>query len=85
MSQLPESNILVCKLIQSHYSLDINYAQWLLFFKYSFKQIRWGLIDKIEERDKYISGKNNEELMNVYNKIDSEYNDLLKNHIIIMG
>lgn len=85
ITQSTASAINTGRIAFTHNPLDINYAQWLLFFKYAFKQLRWGLIDKIEERDKYISGKNNEELMNVYNKIDSEYNDLLKNHIIIMG
>ena len=85
ITQSTASAINMGKISFTHNPLDINYAQWLLFFKYAFKQLRWELIDKIEERDKYIYGKNNKELMNVYNEIDSKFNDLLKNHIIIMG
>ena len=85
ITQSTASAINAGRIAFTHNPLDINYAQWILFFKYTFKQLKWELIDKIEERDKYISGKNNKELMNIYNEIDSEFNDLLKNQIIIMG
>ena len=50
--------------------MAITYPQWIAFAKYSYKQLKWVLIEKPELRDAYVHGKLNEELVTVYNDID---------------
>jgi len=49
------------KVILTKNPLDINYPQWLMFARYSLKQLKWILIDKPELRDKYVAGMIHEE------------------------
>ena len=53
--------------------LAINYPQWMAFAKYSYSQLKWTLIQKPMLREKYVSGKINEELDCVYTEIDKIY------------
>ena len=53
--------------------LAINYPQWMAFAKYSYSQLKWTLIQKPMHREKYVSGKINEELDCVYTEIDKIY------------
>lgn len=48
----------------------INYPEWLAFAKYSYQQLKWVLIEKPRERDKYVNNIINNELLNVYDDID---------------
>jgi hypothetical protein len=36
--------------------LNINYAQWLFFVRYSLKQLKWVIFDKPDVRHKYVVG-----------------------------
>lgn len=65
--------------------MSINYAQWLAFAKYSYKQLKWGLIEKPKARDSYIRGKINEELQEIFQKIDSTFEELSKDYVVIMS
>lgn len=42
--------------------MAINYPEWLAFAKYSYKQLKWGLVEKPEARNKYVNGAINDEL-----------------------
>lgn len=53
--------------------MNINYPQWLAFVKYSYKQLKWALLDKPELCDKYVCGKIDEELTEVYESVDDTY------------
>lgn len=50
--------------------MAISYTQWLAFAKYSFLQLKWGIIEKPELRDAYVGGKINEELQDLYREIN---------------
>lgn len=63
--------------------IAINYPQWIEFAKYSYKQLKWGLLEKPKLQDEYVRGKINEELQEVYNDIDDYFNEFEKNNIII--
>ena len=65
--------------------MSINYPQWITFAKYSYKQLKWIISEKEEMRNDFVAGKINEELFNVYEKIDSELKDLNNEYIIVMG
>ncbi len=34
--------------------MAINYPQWIAFAKYSYKQLKWVLVEKPEARQKYV-------------------------------
>ena len=63
--------------------MAINYPQWIEFAKYSYKQLKWGLLEKPKLQDKYVRGKINEELQEVYEDIDNYFNEFEKNNIIV--
>lgn len=42
--------------------MAINYPEWLAFAKYSYKQLKWVLVEKPEARNKYVNGAINDEL-----------------------
>jgi len=50
--------------------MAINYPQWIAFAKYSYKQLKWALLEKPELRDHYVRGKINEELAEIYADVD---------------
>lgn len=63
--------------------MAINYPQWIEFAKYSYKQLKWGLLEKPKLQDEYVRGKINEELQEVYEDIDNYFNEFEKNNIIV--
>lgn len=66
--------------------MTINYPQWLAFAKYSYSQLKWGLLNKPKFRDKYVLGKINEELNEVFLEIDENFDEfVLDRYAIIMN
>ncbi len=63
--------------------MAINYPQWIAFAKYSYKQLKWVIFDKPDERDKYVLGTINEELKAVYDEVDSNLNDIANDYIVV--
>lgn len=63
--------------------MAINYPQWLAFAKYSYKQMKWVIIEKPLECDLYVKGKINEELNNVYKDIDYSFSELSNNYTLV--
>ena len=59
--------------------LAINYPQWLAFAKYSYKQLKWAIMDKPRLRDAYVQGKISERLCEVYEDIDDD----LKEYVVV--
>lgn len=64
--------------------LAINYTQWLAFTKYSYKQLKWSIIEKNEKRQAYVNGKINEELDIIFNDIDKSWDEFNKDYIVII-
>lgn len=65
--------------------LAINYPQWILFAKYSYKQLKWVLLEKPELRDAYVRGIIAEELKEVYNEVNRTFDEFAKDKIVIYG
>lgn len=61
----------------------INYPQWIAFSKYSYKQLKWTLINKPQAREKYISGILNSELDSVLSEIDASFDEFTKDAIVL--
>lgn len=63
--------------------LALNYPQWIAFAKYSYRQLKWILLDKPELREKYVMGIVNEELTEVFEEVDDTFQELSKDHVIV--
>ncbi len=50
--------------------MAINYPEWIAFAKYSYKQLRWVLVEKPEARNKYVTGEINSELYRAIEQSD---------------
>jgi hypothetical protein len=62
-------------------ALAFNYPQWIAFAKYSYLQLKWVIAEKPEAREAYVMGNINEELQEVFDKIDSTFKDYSKEYI----
>lgn len=63
----------------------INFPQWIAFAKYSYKQLKWCILEKSELRDEYVRGKLDTELKNVYQSIDNYFEEFSKTYSVIMS
>lgn len=61
----------------------INYPQWIAFAKYSYQQLKWALIEKPNARDAYVHGKLNEQLMEVFDDVDSTFDEISADYIVV--
>ena len=63
--------------------MAINYPQWIAFAKYSYKQLKWVLIDKPNARDAYVSGRLNEHLAKVLGNVNATFDEISANYIVV--
>lgn len=64
--------------------MAINYPQWLAFAKYSYSQLKCGLLEKPEFRDRYVMGELNEEMDEVFAEIDKNFDELASDRYVIV-
>ena len=64
--------------------MAINYPQWIAFAKYSYSQLKWGIFNNPKLRDKYVLGKINEELDEVFQDIDDGFDEFASSYVIVM-
>ena len=64
--------------------MAINYPQWIAFARYSYSQIKWGLLEKPALRDAYVTGKLNEELDEVLLEIDEDFEQFTKDRYVVL-
>lgn len=65
--------------------MAINYPQWIAFAKYSYKQLKWALIEKPNARDAYVHGKLNEQLSEVLKDVDTTFDEISSEYIVVFG
>lgn len=65
--------------------MAINYSQWIAFAKYSYKQLKWVLLEKPELRDAYVRGLIAEELNEVYTEIDNTFAEMSEEYIVVFN
>lgn len=51
--------------------MAINYSQWIAFARFSYKQLKWWIVEKPEARAAYVSGELNEELSEAFKDTDN--------------
>lgn len=73
------------KLLFSKNPVAINYPQWITFAKYSYRQLKWVLIQKPKAREKYIQRVINEELAEIILDIDNSFNEFTKDKFVVFN
>jgi len=63
--------------------MAINYPQWIAFAKYSYKQLKWVIIEKPAAREAYISGKLDENWKRIEEDMDSSFEEFSKDYYIV--
>lgn len=64
--------------------LAINYPEWLTFARYSFKQLKWALIQKPQLKEAYLNNSLLENLQLIYDEIDNTYHEYEDKYNIIL-
>ncbi len=65
--------------------MSINYPQWIAFAKYSYKQLKWCLLEKPVLQDAYVRGVIIDELNFIYEDIDRNFENISDKFIVIMN
>jgi hypothetical protein len=65
--------------------MTINYPQWISFAKYSYKQLKWALLEKPELRDAYVRGAILEELSVIYEEVDTTFREFAEKYIVVFN
>ncbi len=65
--------------------LSINYPQWIAFAKYSYTQLKWVLINKPAMREKYVSGKLEDNWKELEGKINDSFEGLTSDYRVVFG
>lgn len=63
--------------------MAINYPQWIAFAKYSYKQLKWMLIEKPDAREAYVHGVVNEQLLEVLEDANHTFDKISAEYIVI--
>ena len=63
--------------------MAINYPQWVAFARYSYKQLKWVLIEKPAAREAYVQGVLYEELEAVFNSVDLTFEEFSADYIVV--
>lgn len=63
--------------------LAISFPQWMAFANYSYRQLKWALLNKPKLRERYVMGIVNDELKELFREIDDTFQELLEGNIII--
>ena len=63
--------------------LAINYTQWIAFAKYSYKQLKWAIVEKPFAREAYVSGKLEDSWKELESEISESFNDFSKDYYVV--
>lgn len=63
--------------------MAINYPQWMAFAKYSYKQLRWAVIQKPAMREAYVEGILNSELKVITEETDALFEEFCVGRFVV--
>lgn len=63
--------------------MAINYPQWIAFAKYSYKLLKWVLVENPEARQKYVRGILDEELNTVLYEDELLFDEYTRNYLVV--
>lgn len=72
------------KVYFSQNPVAINYPQWIYFARYSYKQLKWGLVQKPLLSDSYVMGKINDEFDELVKMVDEGFNDFFGTNLVVL-
>ncbi len=72
------------KIIYTDNPMAINYPQWLAFARYSYKQLKWVLLEKPIKRDQYVRKILDDELFKTIEANDIFFDEYAKNCFVVM-
>ncbi len=72
------------KILFTNNPMAINYPQWIAFAKYSYQQLKWGIIQKPSLRRAFVLNKIDEELDTVLVEIDKSFDKVKSKYIVII-
>ena len=64
--------------------MAINYPEWIAFLKYSYSQLKWGLVNKPELRDKFVMNKIDYEITETFEKVETTFESFCENYILLI-
>jgi hypothetical protein len=71
------------KILVTKNPMAINWAQWMVFAKYSISQLKWILYKKPILRDKYVQGFIDSEWTEIEDELESTWNEFSNNSIFV--
>ena len=71
------------KMVFTENPMAINYPQWIAFAKYSYQQLKWGLVTKPALRDRFVPDTIDSELQGVYEDIDALFDEVADGHVLM--
>lgn len=63
--------------------MAINYPQWIAFAKYSYKQLKWVIVEKPAAREAYIEGKLDESWKSIDVEVNASFEEFSKDYYLI--
>ena len=63
--------------------MNINYPQWIAFAKYSYKQLKWVVVEKPVAREAYVNGKLLDSWETISTQIDDTFEDFSKDYVVV--
>lgn len=63
--------------------MAINYPQWIAFAKYSYKQLKWAIVEKPMVRDAYVNGKLEDRFSELKEEINNSFEDFSKDYYVV--
>ena len=63
--------------------MAINYPQWIAFAKYSYKQLKWAVVDKPLAREAYVSGKLEDSWKELEAEISDTFEEFSKDYYVV--
>ena len=63
--------------------MAINYPQWIAFAKYSYKQLKWAIIEKPVAREAYVSGKLGENWKTLEEEINKSFEEFAQDYYLV--
>lgn len=63
--------------------MAINYPQWVAFAKYSYKQLKWGVVEKPLAREAYVAGKLEDSWKELEMEISESFEEFSKDYYVV--
>lgn len=63
--------------------MAINYSQWIAFAKYSYKQLKWVVVEKPLAREAYVAGKLEDSWKELEMEISESFEEFSKDYYVV--